>query len=115
MSRIATALIEPISAKKLLPMMQQLQAVTASHDPGIFPPDFDHPVTKQFVARVPQMTYGELETARSLLMKHDRSWASHARDVDGWLRLVNAELQQRDRDRELQGDALIKYFTQGAR
>lgn len=114
-SRIVTAIIEPIDAKKLLPMKAKLQAITAAHEPGTAPPDFDHPVTKRFVARLPQMTYGELETARALLMKHDRTWVSNARDVDGWLRLVNAELQQRDRDRELQGDAIIKYLTQGAR
>lgn len=115
-SRIVTALIEPIQASKLLPMRHRLQAITASHEPGTAAPDFDHPITKAMVERLPKLTYGELEAVRAHLMKHDvGSWLSDAQDVDSWLRLVNAELQQRDHDRERAGDFLIDLLTKGAR
>lgn len=116
---IVTALFEPIEAKKLLPMRRHLQAITASHDPGTSPPDFDHPITKAMVERLPKLTYGELEAVRAHLMSpntRDKRWVnSNASERDGWLRLVNAELQQRDRDRERAGDSLIDFLTKGAR
>lgn len=114
-SRIVTALIEPIAAKDLLPMRSALRAMTASHAPGTAPPDYDHPITKAMVNQLPKMTYGDLEAARDLLMKDDGRWLTKARERDGWLRLVNAELQERDRIRELDGDSLIDFLTKGAR
>lgn len=114
-SRIVTAFIEPISFKKLLPMKQRLQAITASHEPGTAPPDFDHPMTKTIVERLPSLTYRELEAVRAHLMRHDARTMTNARDVDGWLRLVNAEMQERDRQREQAGDSLIDLLTKGTR
>ncbi len=118
-SRIVTALIEPISAKKLLPMRHALQAITAAHEPGTTPPDYDHPITKALVQQLPTLTYGQLEAVRERLMMpndRDQRWVnSSATERDGWIRLVNAELQQRDRDRELAGESIIDFLTKGAR
>lgn len=119
-SKIITAFIEPIRADKLLPMKHRLQAITASHEPGTAPPDFDHPLTKTLVEALPRMTYGQLEAARDRLMMSNgddggKRWISNARDRDGWLRMVNAEMQQRDRIREAEGDELIDFLTKGTR
>lgn len=118
-SRIVTAFIEPIQASKLLPMKHQLQVITASHEPGTTPIDYDHPITKALVERLPVLTYGELEAVRTQLMKddtHDARWInSNANERDGWIRMVNAELQKRDRDRESAADSLIDFLTKGAR
>ena len=119
-SRIVTAIIEPIRAKDLLPMRAKLQSITAAHEPGTAPPDFDHPITKAMVEQLPKLTYGELEAVRQRLMMSSgddkgKRWLSNASDRDGWLRLVNAEMQHRDRDRELAGDSLIDFLTKGTR
>ncbi len=114
-SRIVTALIEPVSAKKLLPMRAALQSIAASHAPGTAAPDFDHPITKAMVQQLPKLSYADLEAVRAKLMTHDGTWITNARDVDGWLRLVNAELQSRDADRELASISIIDFLTKGAR
>lgn len=117
MNRIVTALFEPLEAKKLLPMRHALQSITASHAPGTAPPDFDHPITKAIVQQLPKLTYGELEAVRAQIMKsntRDKRWVNSSPvERDGWLRLVNAEMQQRDRDRELAGESLIDFLTKG--
>jgi hypothetical protein len=119
LSRIVTAFIEPIEAKKLLPMKHRLKLITASHDPGTAAPDYDHPITKALVQRLPVLTYGELEAVRAQLMKEDTRDArwinSTPVERDGWIRLVNAELQSRDRARESAADSLIDFLTKGAR
>lgn len=120
MSKVVTALIEPVQAKNLLPMRRHLQAITASHEPGTAPPDHDHPITKALVGQLPLMTYGQLEAARARLQMSSgddggKRWLSGSRDRDGWLRLVNAELQLRDRERERAGDSLIDFLTKGVR
>lgn len=115
-SRIVRAEFEPIKAKNLLPIQSRLRAITAMHEPGTAPPDFDHPMVKAMVNRLPHCTRGQLEAMRDLLMKDDGRWQfSKSRDRDGWLRLVNAELQQRDLDNEQLAASLIDFFSQGAR
>jgi hypothetical protein len=118
-SRVVTALIEPIQAKKLLPMKQRLHAITASHEPGTSAIDHDHPITKALVEQLPKLTYGDLEAVRARLTMsntRDQRWNNRsASERDGWIRLVNAEMQSRDRIREADADSLIDFLTKGAR
>lgn len=113
-------MIEPVEASKLLPMRSALRSITASHAPGKAATDYDHPITTALVRQLPTLTYGQLEAARRRLMMSSgddggKKWMSNAVDRDGWLRLVNAEMQIRDRDRELAGESIIDFLTNGAR
>lgn len=112
MSRIVTAQIEPITAKKL---MAGLRSNTArklrEHEPGASPPDFDHPLVKALVERMPHLPYRDLEAVKAHLETHDARAMTNARVVDGMLRLVNEELQKRDHERQSADVSFVDWLV----
>jgi hypothetical protein len=112
-SRIVTGYIEPVSFKKLRNFVAtNTEQKLKEHDPGLAPPDYDHPLIKTLIQQMPSRSYSELEAVKSHLEKHDQRSMTNPRVVDGMLRLVNAELQKRDKERE-QADISFLDFLKG--
>lgn len=113
MSRVVTGYIEPISAKKLISASRDTaKRKLAEHTPLKAPPDFDHPLVKALVDRMPGLPYRELELVKAHLEKHDSSAMTNPRVVDGMLYLVNEELQKRDHERAKADISFVDWLTE---
>lgn len=111
-SRIVVGLIEPVSAEKLIGASRDIaRRKLKEHTPLRAPPDFDHPLVKALVARMPHLPYREIEAVKAHLETHDARSQTSPRVVDGMLQLVNEELQRRDREREHADLSFVDWLT----
>lgn len=115
MSRIVQGMIAPVDGKKVLAAFQlHTNRKLAEHAPGTAAPDYDHPLVRTLVERLPRQTYEDLERVKRHLEKHGlQATQTSPQVVDGMLRLVNQELQRRDRLREMDAVSLIDLLTKG--